>query len=339
MKSRFGIVVSILIVLLVVGGIVIVRQAYNWLYSPIDSLTEATIYEVPQGTAFSVVLRDLHARNLIAHPTELTLWLRFSRPGYRLKAGEYQLRSGMSPLDVVELFNSGRVVMHSVTVIEGSTFLDFERTLAANDFVRKISSRLDVSQLMKRLGANVSHPEGRFFPDTYRFAKGTSDVELYAIAYRRMQSELDHAWAERDPALPLANAYEALILASIVEKETALGSERPLIAGVFIERLRKGMRLQTDPTVIYGMGNAYEGNIRKIDLQRDTPYNTYTRAGLPPTPICLPGRDSLKAVVHPTMTGALFFVATGRGDGSHHFSKTLEEHNAAVQRYLKILKR
>jgi UPF0755 protein len=224
-----------------------------------------------------------------------------------------------------------------LTLVEGSTFADFERGLAANDAVHMSAPRLQAQQLMKRLGANREHPEGLFFPDTYRFPKGTSDFEIYSLAYRRMQAELDRLWSERDPGVPLADSYEALILASIVEKETALGSERPMIAGVFIERLRKGMRLQTDPTVIYGMGVDYKGNIRKTDLLRDTPYNTYTRTGLPPTPICLPGLESLRAALNPTTTGALYFVATGKGDGSHHFSKTLEEHNAAVQHYLKTL--
>jgi UPF0755 protein len=182
------------------------------------------------------------------------------------------------------------------------------------------------------------HPEGQFFPDTYRFPRRTSDLEILQMAHRRLRDALETAWQERAPDLPLASAYEALILASIVEKETALDSERPQIAGVFIERLRRGMRLQTDPTVIYGMMATYDGNIRRADLLRDTPYNTYTRAGLPPTPIAMPGLDSIRAAVKPDVTGALFFVATGAGDGSHYFSKTLAEHNAAVRRYLKTLR-
>jgi UPF0755 protein len=192
---------------------------------------------------------------------------------------------------------------------------------------------------MRQLDRAGTHPEGQFFPDTYRFPKGTSDVEILRIASERMRKELEAAWAGRERELPLATAYEALIMASIVEKETALASERPIIAGVFIERLRKGMRLQTDPTVIYGLGESFDGNIRKADLQHDTPYNTYTRAGLPPTPICLPSAAALDAAVHPKETGAVFFVATGKGDGSHYFSRTLEEHNAALRLYLKTLRR
>jgi UPF0755 protein len=339
MKARNVVIVGVIAAAIAATAIVLYRQAHKWLYAPISTLDRSTTYEVPRGAALGSVLRDLQKRGLIAHPRELSLWLHYARPGYSLKAGEYELNPGMSPVDMIELFNSGRVVLHSLTLIEGSTFADFERVLSSNSAVRSSSPRLDSRALLQRLNAKQSHPEGQFFPDTYRFPKGTSDFEIYSLAYRRMQTELERAWSERDPALPLANAYEALILASIVEKETALGSERPMIAGVFVERLRRGMRLQTDPTVIYGLGVKYDGNIRKTDLQRDTPYNTYTRAGLPPTPICMPGLDSIRAAVRPKLDGSLFFVATGKGDGSHTFSKTLAEHNAAVQRYLRTLRR
>jgi UPF0755 protein len=191
---------------------------------------------------------------------------------------------------------------------------------------------------MTALGEPGTHPEGQFFPDTYRFPRDTTDLEILKLAHQRMRTELGAAWNARVPDLPLATAYEALILASIVEKESALPRERPLIAGVFAERLRRGMRLQTDPTVIYGMLDTYDGNIRRADLLRDTPYNTYTRPGLPPTPIALPSLGSLQAATQPQMSGAIFFVATGNPDGSHYFSKTLSEHDAAVKRYLQKLK-
>jgi UPF0755 protein len=244
----------------------------------------------------------------------------------------------MSPVELIDLLNSGRVLLHSLTAIEGSTFAEFRRTVHAHPAIKATARSLSTSALMQRLGAEGMHPEGRFFPDTYRFAKGTTDIELLQMAKERMRLELQRAWEQRDHALPLRNADEALTLASIIEKETALASERPLIGGVFVERLQRGMRLQTDPTVIYGLGERFDGNIRRADLTRDTPYNTYTRAGLPPTPICLPGKEALLAAVQPERTGALFFVATGKGDGSHYFSRTLEEHNAAVQRYLKLLR-
>jgi UPF0755 protein len=191
---------------------------------------------------------------------------------------------------------------------------------------------------MSALGHPGEFPEGRFFPDTYRFAAKTTDVEILGLAYGAMQRILDEAWQQRSTDLPLQTSYEALILASIIEKETGLPSERPKIAGVFVTRLRKGMRLQTDPAVIYGLGASYDGNIRTRDLTTDTPYNTYTRPGLPPTPIALPGRESILASVKPQETGDIYFVATGTGDGGHHFSKTLEEHNAAVKSYLEHLR-
>jgi UPF0755 protein len=240
---------------------------------------------------------------------------------------------------LLSLLSSGQVLLHSITFIEGSTFGDVRNALVAHDAVRNDNANRSDQDIMRALGEPDVHPEGQFFPDTYRFPRGTTDLELLAIAHRRMQEELRKAWEKRTPDLPLAGPYEALILASIVEKETALERERAQIAGVFTERLRRGMRLQTDPTVIYGMGVAYAGNIRRVDLSRDTPYNTYTRTGLPPTPIALPGLESLQAAVQPDMSGALFFVATGAGDGSHYFSKTLAEHNLAVKRYLRELRR
>jgi UPF0755 protein len=254
-----------------------------------------------------------------------------------LKAGEYLLSPGLTPRALLSLLSSGQVILHSITFIEGSRFSDVLKLLDAHEAVIHKASTLSPDDLMRMLGAPGVHPEGQFFPDTYRFPRGTTDFELLTMAHRRMTQELDKAWASRAADLPLATKYEALILASVVEKETALESERPQIAGVFIERLKRGMRLQTDPSVIYGI-EGYDGNIRRADLLRDTPYNTYTRSGLPPTPIALPGLESLNAAVHPQLTGALFFVATGKGDGSHYFSKTLAEHDAAVKRYLHQLR-
>jgi UPF0755 protein len=212
------------------------------------------------------------------------------------------------------------------------------RVLHADPAIKQTLAHASAETIMTQLGESGAAAEGQFYPDTYRFARGTTDVEILDIAHRRLKAELDKAWSERAADLPLANPQEALILASIVEKETALERERPQVAGVFVERLRRGMKLQTDPTVIYGMGEAYDGDIRSADLRRDTPYNTYTRAGLPPTPICLPGAASIRAAVQPVVSGAVFFVASGDGDGSHHFSTTLAEHDAAVRRYLAKLR-
>jgi UPF0755 protein len=200
------------------------------------------------------------------------------------------------------------------------------------------ASALDNEAIMAALGAPGVHPEGQFFPDTYRFPRGTRDLDVLRLAHQALATRLDSVWRNRSPDVSLENEYEALILASIIEKETALPSERRRIAGVFHERLRRNMRLQTDPTVIYGLGDTFDGNLRRQDLERDTPYNTYTRAGLPPTPIALPGAGSLEAAVTPEMSGAIYFVATGRGDGSHYFSTTLEEHERAVREYLRQLR-
>ncbi|MBC7984818.1 MAG: endolytic transglycosylase MltG [Candidatus Obscuribacterales bacterium] len=331
-------VIFIVAVLIGLAVWVFYSNTRTWLYAPIPRLTAATIYEVPRGAGWTSVVNDLHARGVVEHPRELSAWLRYVRPKSKLKAGEYELKPGLTPVELIELLQSGRVLLHALTVVEGSTFSDFRRSVYAHKAIKSTTQTWSAQQLMQRLGATGQHPEGRFFPDTYKFAKGTTDIELLQQAHRRMQDELDQAWAKRDPDLLLVDATQALILASIVEKETALASERPMIAGVFAERLKRGMRLQTDPTVIYGMGERYNGNIRRVDLLRDTPYNTYTRAGLPPTPICLPGADALQAAVRPHSIGAIFFVATGNADGSHHFSKTLAVHNAAVQRFLKVLR-
>jgi UPF0755 protein len=338
-SRRFTLIVLAVVAIAVVAGALFYRHTRSWLHSPIASLTETTVYEVARGAALGPVLNDLQRRGWVRHAREIGLWIKFSRPDYALRAGEYELQPGMSPVELVDLLGSGRVLLHKLTIVEGSTLRELRAALSAHPQLRSVTNGMSNASLIKTLGDDAAHGEGLFFPDTYRFAKGTTDLEILRMAHMRMRAELDRAWSNREPGLPLANAYEALILASIVEKETGLASERAQIAGVFVERLRRGMRLQTDPTVIYGMGESFDGNIRKADLQRDTPYNTYTRRGLPPTPICLPGAAALDAAVRPNVTGALFFVATGKGDGSHYFSRTLEEHNAALRRYLQTLRR
>jgi UPF0755 protein len=311
----------------------------QWLQTPIAALQQTTTFEVQRGSSLRSVAAALHERGLLDQQEIWIGWARLSHRAGDLKAGEYELPPGLTPKSLLELLSSGQVLLHSITFIEGSTFADVRNALASNKAVRNEYAARSAEEIMRALGQGGIHPEGQFFPDTYHFARGTSDLELLAIAHRRLQQEIDTAWKMRMADLPLAGPYEALILASIVEKETALDTERARIAGVFIERLRRGMRLQTDPTVIYGMLDSYDGNIRRGDLSRDTPYNTYTRAGLPPTPIAMPGVDSLRAAVQPDVSGALFFVATGAGDGSHYFSKTLAEHNEAVKRYLRRLRR
>jgi UPF0755 protein len=327
---RFILLLLIPIVVTAAAG---AMWAQRWLQTPLASLQAPMVYEVPRGATLRSVGRDLKARKVLAHPEIWWAWARATGQASLLKAGEYELQPGLTPQGVLAQLNSGKVVMHAVTFVEGSTFAELRRQLETNDYIRAQFVGRPDSDIMQALKAPGVHPEGQFFPDTYQFPKGTTDIELLSLAYRRMQTELANAWQDRQPNLRLANSYQALILASIVEKETGLDSERPMIAGVFLERLRLGMRLQTDPSVIYGI-QGYDGDIRTADLRRDTPYNTYTRAGLPPTPIALPGAAALRAVAQPNITGALYFVATGEADRGHYFSKTLPEHEAAVQRYL-----
>ncbi len=292
---------------------------------------------VKPGTSVRAVLVDLDAKGVLAERRAVELRLRVQ--GWpQIKSGNYLIPATASPVEILQQLAEGRVVLESLTVVEGWTFADMRRVVEAHPQLKVTLRGQDAAEIMAAIGHAGEHPEGRFYPDTYRFAAGTTDRDLYALAYRKMGEALDAAWSGRAPDLPLSDAYAALTLASIVEKETGLASERPRIAGVFVTRLRRNMRLQTDPTVIYGMGASYDGNIRERDLRTDTPYNTYTRGGLPPTPIALPSREALEAVAHPLETGDIFFVATGAGDGSHVFSATLEAHNAAVARYLAKLR-
>ncbi len=237
----------------------------------------------------------------------------------------------MTALQLLQQMVDGEVIQHTLTLVEGWSFKQVMVALRAHHAIRATLQGLTAAEIMSRLGYAGQHPEGRFFPDTYHFPKATSDIEFLRRAYSAMAERLEQEWVAREPDLPLKSAYEALILASIIEKESAVSAERAEIAGVFIRRLNKGMRLQTDPTVIYGMGEAYDGNIRRRDLRHDTPYNTYTRKGLPPTPIAMPGGEAIHAALHPASAESLYFVA--RGDGTHYFSATLEEHNRAVRKY------
>ena len=330
--------VLILLLLLAGAAAIGVWRANQWLQTPIGGLTDISVFEVQRGASLRSIAQDLHARGWLDQPQIWIAWARLTNQSAALKAGEYELAPGLTPRSLLQRLSSGEVILHSVTFIEGSRYADMRKVLNANTSIEHKTATASDADLMTALGAPGVHPEGQFFPDTYHFPRGTSDFDVLSMAHRRMNEALETAWKARAPDLPLATKYEALILASVIEKETALDSERPVIAGVFIARLRRGMRLQTDPTVIYGIGERYDGNIRRADLLRDTPYNTYTRSGLPPTPIALPGAASLQAAVQPKITGALFFVATGKGDGSHYFSTTLAEHEAAVKRYLRQLR-
>jgi UPF0755 protein len=249
----------------------------------------------------------------------------------KLQVGEYAITPGLTPRGLLQRVARGEVVQRKFTIVEGWSFRDLRRVLAADPLIVHPAGKLDDAALMTALGRRGQHPEGRFLPETYVFTRGTDELAILDRAAKAMDVALAKAWDGRDKALPLDSPAQLLALASIIEKETGLASERPQIAGVFVRRMQRGMLLQTDPTVIYGMGEAYAGNIRRKDLETDTPYNSYTRAGLPPTPIALPGRDALEAAAHPADGDALYFVA--RGGGAHQFSATLDEHNAAVRRY------
>jgi UPF0755 protein len=316
---------------------------YWWLqdqyYAPGPS-TDIVRIQVEQGESVRTVLTQLAKQGVVKQPRAIEFYLRITRHNKapRIQVGMYEIPAGSSPAQILELFDQGRVVLEQLTVVEGSRFSDLRHLLDNHAAVTHTLQGKSDADVMAALGHPGEFPEGRFFPDTYRFAAKTTDVEILGLAYAAMQRVLDEAWQQRSSDLPFQTPYEALILASIIEKETGLPAERPKIAGAFITRLRKGMRLQTDPAVIYGLGASYDGSIRTKDLTTDTLYNTYTRAGLPPTPIALPGRESVFAAVKPQETGEIYFVATATGDGGHHFSRTLEEHNAAVKSYLEHLR-
>ena len=291
--------------------------------------------QVHPGASLRAVLAELARAGAVREPRLVEWYLRLHGEVLRAQAGTYELEPGATVRQTLGQLAEGRVVMSQVTIVEGWTFAQMRAALDASaDLVHDWQPR-SAAAIMDALGRHDEPAEGRFYPDTYRFAAGTSDRRIYELALQRMSERLQQEWDARAPGLPLHSAAEALALASIVEKETGREDERTRIAAVFVNRLRQGMRLQSDPTVIYGVGPSYDGNLRRRDLETDGPYNSYTRAGLPPTPIALPGGASLHAALHPAASDALYFVATGEGDGSHYFSATYAEHTAAVLRFLK----
>ncbi|MBI2779455.1 MAG: endolytic transglycosylase MltG [Gammaproteobacteria bacterium] len=313
--------------------------AFGWLYMDMTQFVETPLhipeksvsYTVMPGAGLKEVARDLAQRGMIDHPTYLVWLARWQGKEHSIKAGEYQLTSVMTPVELLDNLVTGKVVGYALTIVEGWNFRQVMAAVNSHPKLIHTLSGLTDRQIMAKLGWPDQHPEGRFYPDTYQFSGNFTDVAFLQRAYRLMSQRLDEAWQKRSPDLPYKTPYEALTMASIVEKETAAPAERPMIAGVFIRRLKIGMPLATDPTIIYGLGDAFDGNLRKHDLMTDNPYNTYLRRGLPPTPIAMPGGDALQAAVHPAPGKALYFVA--RGDGSHYFSETLQEHSNAVRKY------
>jgi len=288
-------------------------------------------FEVPAGATLGQVARDLTAAGVLPHPAPLVALARVRSADRAIKAGNYEFVQGITLPGLLARLTQGEVTQVAITFAEGTTLRDLREALRARGDVTQETAALTDAELLAKLGIAAPHPEGQFFPDTYFFAAGSADAAILSRAHRLLRERLDAAWARRAPDLPLATPYEALILASIVEKETGRPAERPLVASVFVNRLRLGMKLQTDPTVIYGLGASFDGNLRKRDLEADGPYNTYTRTGLPPTPIALPSQASLEAVVNPPATKYLYFVA--RGDGTSEFTTNLADHNRAVARF------
>lgn len=321
-------------VLLLVAGFFcysLYRDYQVFLDTPLAVPEPGLEFNVPRGASIKTIAQDLAAQGRLDSPRLLEVYVRLEGLASHIKAGDYRLTPATTPRQLLEQLVAGRVMQFALTIVEGWTFRQLLAAIARHDRLEHTLQGLDDAAIMARLGRPGQHPEGRFFPDTYHFSAGATDVAFLKRALHTLEARLRDAWAERSPGLPLKTPYEALILASIIEKETAVAEEYRKVAGVFTRRLHKGMPLQADPTVIYGMGAAFKGDIRRRDLRADTPYNTYVHRGLPPTPIALPGAGAIFAAVNPAPGDALYFVATG--DGRHVFSATLREHNRAVRRY------
>lgn len=303
-----------------------------WSHSPIIGVNDPPIeFEVKSGSGVRSSAQQIAAAGVPVNPILLAILARLTGKSAKLKAGHYELKPGTTPLALINQLMRGEFAQESLVIIEGWTFRQMRQAIAAHPALKHDTLALTDQELLAKITTEYKQPEGLFAPDTYLFAKGASDLQIYKQAHALMLKRLDDEWARRNPSVPYKSRYDALIMASIVEKETGQKSERNMIAAVFVNRLKKGMLLQTDPTVIYGMGDKYQGNIRKHDLETDTPYNTYTRTGLPPTPISLPGAASIAAALNPANSNALYFVA--RGNGTSEFTSNLNDHNRAVNKY------
>jgi UPF0755 protein len=302
-----------------------------WARQPIITEEPPIDFTIVPGSGAHAAGQQIAEAGVPIQPLLFNLLARFTQKSSRLKAGAYELKPGTTPLRLIDQLVRGEFAQEQLTIIEGWTFRQMRLAVASHKGLKHDTVAMSDSELMALVSPEFKAPEGLFFPDTYLFAKGSSELAIFRQAHTMLIAKLSEAWEKRDPNLPYKNPYEALTMASIVEKETGQKSERAMIAGVFVNRLRLGMLLQTDPTVIYGMGARYDGKIRKKDLETDTPYNTYTRAGLPPTPIALPGMQSLTAALVPAKTPALYFVS--RGNGTSQFSDNLTDHNRAVNQY------
>jgi UPF0755 protein len=331
-KRALAGLLAVLILAAMALGFALARRALLSLDQPLH-VAAPLRFKVPAGARFGRIATELAAAGVVQQPRAWELYARWKGLAAGIKAGEYQIDPGMTPRTLLDRLVSGQVLLHAFTIIDGWRVADLLQALRRDPDVATTLPP-DPKDLMDKLGEPGRAAEGRFLPETYRFAGGTLDLDLLRQAHAAMTRVLDAAWAGRDPEIPLKTPDELLIMASIVEKESGLPEELPKIAGLYLHRLRIGMRLQADPTVIYGLGDSYDGDLHSVDLRTDGPYNSYTRTGLPPTPIALPGAAAIEATAHPQATDALYFVASARGDGSHVFSATLQQHNAAVAEYL-----
>lgn len=332
MRSLVRFVVYLLI-LSMLGAMLLVGAGWWYAHAPLTLASEKVEFTVPRGAGMRHAAGVIEDAGVGVDARFLTLLARIGDKAHTIKAGSYEVRTGVTPWQLIEKLASGDVTQGELLLVEGWTFRQVRQALESNPDLEQDTSGLSDAELLQRIGASETHPEGLFFPDTYRFDKRSSALAVLKRAYDAMQLRLAATWEARDPAMPLASPYEALILASIIEKETGRAEDRGLVASVFANRLRVGMRLQTDPTVIYGLGPEFDGRLRRVHLDTDHPWNTYTRAGLPPTPIAMPGEAALRAALKPESSEFFYFVA--RGDGSSEFSRTLAEHNRAVNRFIR----
>lgn len=318
---------------LALSGLSVIALGVAFAVRPLPLKSTPLEFDIPPGLSLAASARRMADAGIGFAPWQFSVFGRALGRAGEIKAGSYLVEQGLTPIGLLDMLTRGDVTQGEVVLVEGRSFAQWRAALDASPDLRHDTAGLGEKEILARLSAVESHPEGLFFPDTYLFSKQSSDLDVLRRAYAAMRRQLAAEWSSRNPGLPLKTPYEALILASIVEKETGQSADRPQIAAVFVNRLRQGMLLQTDPTVIYGLGERFDGNLRKADLLADTAYNTYTRAGLPPTPIAMPGLAALRAALHPPVSDKLYFVA--RGDGSSEFSRTLDEHNRAVARYQK----
>lgn len=328
MRRIFASIVLLLLIIMTVTYVYTEQQIEKPL-----ALTTSTLYTVNSGTTFNQMLNDLRKRHWLKRPLWIKLYSKLSPELTKIKAGTYQVSPSMSLLAFVQLLNEGKEHQFKITFVEGSTFKEWLAQLAATDYLELTLADKSNKQILNDLNISFKHPEGLFFPDTYQFTAGTTDRDILVKAHRRMMLELESSWENKAGKLPYKNSYEALIMASLVEKETSKLSEQPLIAAVFITRLAKKMRLQTDPTIIYGLGDRYTGDITYANIREKTAYNTYRINGMPPTPIAMPGKSAIEASLHPADSPYLYFVS--KGNGEHKFSTTLKEHNKAVDKYIR----